>query len=137
MTSAREPAPRQDPSALTRTEEEFETLAVDLLLSMLASASTDDIDPKKWWETARSALEVGAQAADFSAMVARMGKRLKIEALRAETSSFVSSVASDLSAVEFRRFRSKCKQDALYIVALARMKRDEEKEAAKAAGGKR
>jgi hypothetical protein len=111
------------------TDEELTDLAQDLILALLKSADTEVIKPKVWWERAKTALETGANAAhSFQHMVSRCGNKLQLLAPLAVTSKTISSISSKLNdEILFERFRYICQRDAIYIIAMARVKREDEK----------
>jgi hypothetical protein len=113
----------------TELDETVTALAVDLVLAMMRSASTDRIPPLKWWTRARTALEVGASSESYQAMVCRMGKSLDIEgALEASSAVMVSAVKERIDSENlWARFRHLCRRDALYIVAFAQIMRNDQR----------
>ena len=108
-------------------------LAVDLVLTMMASASSENISGMDWWPRARSALETAADVADsYPQMISKMGAKLQIDAARNDTAKGISLLGDQLKTVQaFERFRALCRRDALYIVAMAQAKRDEQKKSRK------
>lgn len=110
-------------------DSELISFAIDFVLAMMRSASTRTIDPRHWWERAKSALETGAACAEtFGQMVSKMGAKLEIESPLGTTASSISSLAERLAdPPDFEAFRSICERDALFIVAMARAKNDERK----------
>lgn len=111
-------------------DEALTSTAVDFVLTMLSSASTDVIDPKHWWTRARTALETSSQATSWPEMVSRFGAKLQIEALTERSAKSISSIGEFLGKENlFKRFRSLCKRDALYITAMAQARRAEQREA--------
>ena len=111
------------------TDEELTQIGIDYILGILRSASTDVIDPKKWWERAKTALETGAAAAaTFPQMVSKTANKLQIGAPTESTSNVISSISLRLTdQKDFERFRYICQRDSIYIIALARIQRDEQK----------
>lgn len=101
--------------------------AIDLVLAMMRSASTNKIQPKRWWERARTALETAAATAgDFPEMVAVMGRKLEIDVTRNETADVIARLTPELAM--FEPFRRLCETQALYVVALAQSRREEQRE---------
>lgn len=99
----------------------LQELAVNLVLGVLRSASTEKIRPMDWWSRAQSALHSGAAMAQgFGQMVSVMGRKLQIDTLNQHSANAVSSIASELGDEEtFESFRYICERDALYIIAEA------------------
>lgn len=128
MKSDSEQQASSESSGPLMTDEGLTERAVRFLLTMLASASTEKIDPRDWWDRARSALETGATSDDWPRMVSRIGKKLQIDSLTEASSVSVSEIGADLAdTYSFRRFRAICKRDALYITAMAQARRAEQK----------
>lgn len=109
---------------------ELTDLAVDLTIAMMRSASTDKISPADWWPRAKSALETASATAEsFPHLISRMGRKLQLTQTRFETDSSVSSIGQRLSRdADFRRFCVLARRDALFIVAMAKVKRDEQRQ---------
>lgn len=117
---------------MTMTDEDGRMeLAVQLVLAMMRSASTDKIRPIDWWERARSALETGAATAEtFPQLVAVMGRKLQIDATVEDSSKAICSLAETLLASgDFGKFRHLCETQALYVVAIAQARRAEQRAA--------
>lgn len=114
----------------TPTDRDLTDLAVEFLLAMMSSASTDVIRPLDWWERARAALETSAAVAEsWPQMVAKFGQKIQVTATRAKTSSRLSSIGQQLAdEAVFERFRYLAQRDALYVAAMAQARRDEEKD---------
>jgi hypothetical protein len=111
------------------SDEVLTRLAVELVLTVMRSASTDDIRPIDWWPRARAALEVGAAEADsFPHLVSRMGSKLSIEAYREASSRLLKGIGQSIGE-GWPRFRELARRDALYIVAMAQAERARIKEA--------
>jgi len=101
--------------------------AVELVLAMMRSASTDRINPKKWWTRAKSALETAAaKASDLSEMVSEMGRKLEIEVTTQATASSICSLTARVT--DFEGFRRLCETQALYVVAIAQGEREKQRE---------
>lgn len=99
-----------------------------LVLAVMASASTERIDPRRWWERAKTALETGAAvSADFPEMVSVMARKLEIEVLSTASAERVNALAHELGE-DFEPFRRLCEDQALYAVAMAQAARAEERE---------
>lgn len=107
-------------------EDRLTETAVDLVLSVMASASTKKIAATEWWPRAKSALETAAsEATSWQHMVSAMCKKLQIETLTANSANSVCSI--ELRGDEFNSFRALCERDAVYMVALAQSKRVEQR----------
>lgn len=110
------------------TDGELIQLAVVFILGMLRSANSKVIDPRKWWERAKTALETAASRGDtWPKMVSTCGKKLQIEAPTSATTKAICSVQEKIPDSEtFKRFRRLCLRDALYVIAMARIEREEQ-----------
>src|SRR5699024_7258145 len=87
--------------------------AVDLLLACLASIPRDNIDPKKYWDHAQKALQVGSQrGATIEQMVSEMHGQLSIEqAFTKASSSKIYSICETITARgDYQKFRSICRK---------------------------
>jgi hypothetical protein len=105
-------------------------LGVELVLALMASASTGAIDPLDWWVRARTALETAADCADtFSHLISKMGDKLQIPALTGKSSRRVADLRIAVEQVGFEEFRVHVRRDALFITAMAKAKRDEQRAA--------
>ena len=113
-------------------DQELTGIAVDFVLTMMSSASTDNIRPLDWWTRARSALEVSAAVAEsWPQMVAKFGSKVQIVAVKGKTSHKLAHLGKGLSEGDFDRFRYLAQRDALFVVAMAQVKRDSQKEVRK------
>ena len=112
------------------TDEDLLDLATRTVLAVLKSADPEVIGRMNWWDRAKTALETAANSAEsWSHMVSRMGGKLQITSPLAATAKEISSIGRHLKDEQiFERFRSLCQRDALYIVAIARMQREEAKQ---------
>ena len=112
------------------SDDGLEDFAIRFVLAMLRSADPEIIGPRNWWERARTALETSAACAEsWSQMVSRCGVKLQVRQTTAGTSSEIKALGEALDdPAVFERFRYLSQRDALYIVAMARARRDEEKE---------
>ena len=110
-------------------DEQITDLAVNLVLCMMSSASTDKIRPLDWWPRAKSSMVRAADTAEtWSHMISKMADKLQIDTLSNRTALSIKKLGRQLQADEaFNRFRSICRRDAIYIVAMAQAKRDEQK----------
>lgn len=112
-------------------DERWPRLATRLVLAVMRSASTDKIRPIDWWTRARTALEAAAATAEtYPHLVSEMARHLQIEAFTARSSRSISEVESPflLDPNLFPSFARVVERDAPYIVAMAQMKRAEERE---------
>lgn len=113
------------------SESDLTTLGMHLVLALMRSADPDVIDPRDWWKRAKTALETAAaEASEWPALVSAMGRELQIVDLHPDSISSISSIGRQVGE-DFRRFRASLRRDALYLVAMARMHREEEKRARK------
>ncbi len=102
--------------------------ATRLVLAMMRSASTDRIDPRRWWERAKTALETGAAvASDFSEMISVMARKLERQVANNSTAGILDVLAREIGD-DFESFRRLCEEQALYAVAMAQAQRVEERE---------
>lgn len=116
---------------LPLSESDLTTLGVALVLAMMRSASSDEIDPRDWWTRAKTALETAAaEASEWPALISAMGRELQIPSLQLDSINSISLLGKQVGP-DFRRFRASLRRDALYLVAMARMQRQEEREAKK------
>lgn len=109
--------------------------AVDLTLALMASASTDRISPRDWWDRATSALTTAAaRASSLPHMVSVMARKLTIDSLRSHSAEAINLLSSELSEPRtFETFRALCERDAIFVVAIARQRRQEAREESKEA----
>lgn len=108
------------------TEDSLSALARDLVLAMMASASTERIKPVDWWDRAKTSLVAATErATTWGQLVDTMASKLEIETLRGDSARAICSMA--LAGADFRRFRQVVKSTAVYIVAEARVIRDAER----------
>ena len=98
-------------------------LAVEWIRAAMKSASTDTIDPRDWWERARTALVTAASTAEtWPQMVARQLGKLQVKATVETTANAVRVVGeqlTELGPAAWPRFRALCERDGLYIAAMA------------------
>lgn len=100
--------------------------AIRLVLAMMRSASTANIAPKRWWERARTALETGASAEDFPAMVSTMARKLQIDALISGSALVIDELTHEIE--DWESFRRLCESKAVYVVGMAQAQRKAERE---------
>lgn len=111
------------------SDEALAHLARDLVLMMMASATTRDISPVDWWPRAKSALLAAcARARTWGELVTAMAGKLEIATLRLESSRVISSLR--LGSADLRAFVRVAKSEAVYIVAEAATMREQERHAA-------
>lgn len=118
------PAVLPDQDTLTETGARF----VNAMLDSRGDIGSD------FWTRARTALETAATATGFGEMVSRCARKLECHgALSAETTGVIGDLAGQLAdPAVFGAFAELCRRDAVFVTAVARMRRDERKEAAKA-----
>ena len=110
------------------TDKELMDRAISLVLAMMRSASRDRIDPRRWWEYARNALEAGAgEGNSFPEMVSVMAGKLLIDATTEATAKTVEGIEAAVEG-DFEAFRSLCERQAVYVVAMAQAHRAEQRE---------
>jgi hypothetical protein len=108
------------------------------LNAMLDSADPDALG-RDYWTRARTALEASAATASFPEMTAKCAAKLEITGALAEggharTVTVIGELGSLLSdPVAFGALAEECRNNAVYITAVARIRRDERKAAARAA----
>ncbi len=108
-------------------DEKLTDLAIDLVLSMMASASTDKINPLAWWPRAKSALETAADVAEsWQHMVSKMADKLQLDATTLATATSLKTNGEQIGS-SFERFRRLCRRDAIFIVAMAQATREEQR----------
>jgi hypothetical protein len=114
-----------------QTDEMQTQMAIDLVLTMMSSASLEKIRALDWWPRAKSALETAADvAASWGQMVSKMAKKLSIDATTIATAKEISLIGDQVGiGTSFERFRALCRRDAVFIVAMAQAKRDEQRQA--------
>lgn len=112
------------------TDNELRDRAITFVLAMMRSASTKKIDPKKWWERAKTALETGAAiAGSFAEMVSVMAAKLEIEVTSNDTATTIEQLATAVgSDGDFEGFRQLCEDQAVFIVAMAQAHREEQRQ---------
>jgi hypothetical protein len=105
------------------------SIAEELVLAMMASASTDKIRPMDWWERARTALELSVDAAESpQEMVTRFAKRIQAQTLSASTARRLSCLSSLDDPTVWQAFRRLVARQSTYIVAFAAERRTAERE---------
>lgn len=106
---------------------------VDLLNALLDSADVQTIGVANWWPRAATALETAAAGGESAAhAVTIAARKLQIETLTRDASETVARVAPLIDA-DYPGWSETVAREAVYIVALARVSREERKTAAKAA----
>jgi len=112
------------------TNESLINESARLLLEVLGSCDRDKIDPKKYWDHAQKALQIGAdRGTTYQRMVSEMHGQLPISgAFRAKTSRAVYLIGETLKQQgTYSEFRQVCRLNAPYIVVLARVMKEEAK----------
>jgi len=111
---------------------DFHDIAVDFILAVMRSASTDKIRPIDWWQRAKTALESSAGgAAHWDDLLTRIARKLQIEVYREASVLSLEGIRDDLE--DFRPFATYCRRHSIAIVAAAQAQsaaaRDERKAA--------
>lgn len=115
-----------------KSDEELMMHAVDLVLSMMSMASTDNIRPIDWWPRAQSALEAAtARARTWGELVSIMAEKLEIRTIRKAQASSICSFEPGPQML--RQWKRVVRTQAVYIVALAQVERERQREEAKEA----
>lgn len=118
--------PRETAPGRAWTDDQLSAIARDLVLAMMASATTEKISPIDWWPRAKAALKSSsARAKTWGELVSAMAAKLQIETLRADSSRSVCELA--LAAGDLRAFRRVVDAQAVYIVAEAQVIRERER----------
>lgn len=101
--------------------------AIDLVRTMMASASSDNIRRIEWWSRAKTALETAALRADsFGSMVSVMARKLQIDVTTIKTAERVAELAVRVD--DFTAFSRFCATEALYVVAIAQAESKERRD---------
>lgn len=101
--------------------------AIDLVRTMMGSASSDNIRRIEWWSRAKTALQTAALRADsFGSMVSVMARKLQIDVTTVKTAERVAGLAVLID--DFTAFAKFCATDALYIVAIAQAESKQRRE---------
>lgn len=117
------------------TPEQHLRIAVDLIRTMMASASSEQIRRIEWWSRAKSALETAAESASsFSSMVSAMGRKLQIDVTTVNTGAEVARLAVVIGD-DFEGFRRYCARESLFAAAIAQAEAQERRAARERAGG--
>ena len=113
-----------------QSEEMINEMGIALVLTMMASAPHDKIKALDWWPRAKSALETAADAAScWPQMISKMAAKLQIDATSIATAKQISLIGEQVgTGAMFERFRSICRRDAVFIVAMSQARRDEQKQ---------
>ena len=104
-------------------------LGCRLVMAMRRAVSeADQIAPLDRWTRLRSALETAAAAAqDWPQMVSEMARKLQIHTLPPAAASLVCSMAGEVAA-DWQPFREACEREALYVIALAQVEADADRQ---------
>lgn len=105
-------------------------LAVGFLDAILSCADVEIIGKTRWWDRARTALETGAATGTtYSEIVAKTCAKLQITwALGEQSSQTITRIGEALAdPARLAAWRELCQRDAVYLVALTRVKRAERK----------
>src|SRR3990167_8981601 len=87
-------------------------MAVELVLLVMSSASTDNIRAIDWWARARSALEGSTGRRDFGSMVSRMAGKLQIDVFQTRSAERLAALAEQMRSVDFGALRAHVRRDA-------------------------
>lgn len=113
------------------SEDNLTELAEHLLLACLASIPRDQINPVKYWDWAQKALQVASsRGTTYDRFVSEMHGQLPIPgAFRAKSTRWISLVGQTLEEADsYAAFRRIVRRNAPYIVVLARVRKEAEKE---------
>lgn len=111
------------------SDAELIDLATRFVSAILGSVPRGVIDPRKWWGRAESALNVASSGAEsWPHMVSEAAKRLQVPVLTDRSCKTIYSLGLEMDVRTFERFRYLCERDTIYIIAMTRIMRDEEKE---------
>lgn len=120
--STRETAPH----GRVHTDDELSQIATQLVLSMMASATTERISPMDWWPRAKAALKTATQRArNWGEVVSIMAGKLEIQTLRMDSSRAICSLA--LGDADLRAWKRIAREQAVYIVAEAQVIREQQR----------
>ncbi len=116
------------------TDDTLRSMAAEVVLAVMRDASTQKIDPRKWWERATTALRAAANAAgSWSQFASRLARHLQIDTYSAEGGAKLGHVAEYLgNPADLRRFFRLCREEAEWIIVEARALRDAMREAQRA-----
>ena len=111
------------------SEIDLERWAIQLIKAISSSMDSDRVDPRKWWQRLRTALERASRTGrSWSHMVSVMAKQCQIDALKPGSANSICSLEQPAAdAGLFERFRRVCERDALYLVAMAEAERQVER----------
>lgn len=108
-------------------------LTVDWLDAVLSSASTDVVGVANWWDRARTAVETAAAGAEhYPHACAIAARKLQIDTYSSESSEKLTALAEAITP-RFEEWRQLCTRDAIYAVALLRVRRSTRNTTRKAA----
>lgn len=95
--------------------------AIELVRTMMSSASSDNIRRIEWWSRAKTALETAALRADsFGSMVSVMARKLQIDVTTIVTGERIAALSGSVGHPdEFAPFAAFCAKESIYIVAIA------------------
>lgn len=115
--------PSPDTPARQDAAPDLAALAVDWLDAILASADVDLIGVGNWWPRATSALATAcATAAGYGEAVTLAAGKLQIHVISRDSAQRLAALERRIAPV-FERWRDETERDAVYIVALTRLKR--------------
>jgi len=103
-------------------------LGCRLVMAMRRAIDPEKIAPLDRWTRLRSALETAAAAAqDWPQMVSEMARKLQIHTLPDHAASSICSLAGEATA-DWQPFREACEREALYVIALAQVEADADRQ---------
>lgn len=103
-------------------------VSVELVNALLDSADVGTIGVSNWWARAQTALETAAAGGESAAhAVTIAARKLQIDTLGKESAETVARVAPLIDA-DYPAWAETVAREAVYIVALARVARDERKQ---------
>lgn len=98
-------------------------MGTELVLAMMASATTEKIRPVDWWPRAKGALVTAcSRAANWSQLVSTMARKLQIETLRGDSTKAL--LLCEPHPDDYAAFARLCRREAVYIVAQAQVMRE-------------
>lgn len=122
-----------DPLAPDVDDDALAVLAEDFLDSILSAASVDVIGVANWWPRATSALTAAAaRATCLRDMVTVTTSKLQVETLPEAAGRQITRLEGLLADPGvFARWRRICERDAVYVAAMVRLRRADNRAAKK------
>jgi len=102
-------------------------VAVEFAAEIMGAVNKDVVKPRDWWSRCRAALEAAASASEtWAQFVSRFGQKMQIESIPSEIATDVALLEAHLIENKWwPRFRYLVQRDALYISAMAQVRRKE------------